>query len=517
MRAARLISVALLLGACDRLGPKGHEWELIESLAIVEPLSPPLDRSNKHAGDARAEALGHAFYFDADFSGQSTLIDMLGRSVATPPGRAPKGERMKIACVSCHDPARGGSDHTSSAEVSIGAGAYDVNSQPTINSAFNDLWYWNGRNDSLWAQIVAVDESPVSMGGNRLRTMWRVADAYRAPFEALAGPLPVSRGIAAQKALLGPDGSCLLDAQNACPAGDCAVDTATVAGQPSCWPRFPLEGRPGSKTGCQRGDATEPFGDAFDCMAAADKDAVTGVYVAWAKMIAAYERTLVSQDSAFDRWVKERNADLLSTALSDAAERGARLFVGKAACIECHRGKLLTDFGFHDIGVPQDGAFVPTEDACTAGLARCDCTAGKSCLPWGLFDGLSKLKTNAFRRDGKWSDDPTDDSRAHWTALDLTTEAGLATKRTWKTPSLRDVALTAPYMHNGRYATLRDVLEHYNWGGHPGLGTRDPQIVPLDLSDDDLQDLEAFLTSLTGAPMPIAQVTAPELPPPSAF
>lgn len=519
MRSGRLLAVfACFVGsACDRLGPEGQEWELIQSLAILSPLVPPLDRSNQFDGDARAEGLGQAFYFDPDFSGNSTLIDMLGRPVLTPPGRAPKGERTGISCVSCHDPARGGTDHTSSAQVSIGAGAYDVASQPTVNSAFNDLWYWNGRNDSLWSQIIAVDESPVSMGGNRLRTMWRVADAYRERFEALAGALPVAGTLAEQKALLLPDHSCRL-AQGACPAPACAVDTATVAGLPTCWPRFPLEGRPGAKMGCQRGDSTEPFGDAFDCMAAADRDLVTGVYVSWAKIIASYERTLLSQDSAFDRWVKKRRDDAVeSNLISDAAQRGLRLFVGKASCIECHNTKLFTDLAFHDISVPQEGQFIPTEDLCPAGSARCDCVAGKSCLPWGLYDGLKKLQANGFRRDSKWSADPTDDSRAAHYKLDLSSAAGEATKRRWKTPSLRDVAITGPYMHNGRYATIRDVLEHYNWGGHLGRDARDPKVVALGLDDQELDDLAAFLLTLTGAPMPVEHVTAPVLPPASVF
>ncbi len=506
-----LISAAALAG-CDTRGPEGPQWQQIRSLAALDGLTPPVDRSNRHVDDPRAISLGQRFYFDTDFSGASTLVDMLGRPVNAPPGRTVRGLHVGVNCATCHDPARGGSDHSSLAQVSIGAGAYDVSSQPTTNSAFNDLFYWNGRNDSLWSQIIAVTESPVSMGGNRLRTMWRIADAYRADFEALTGPLPVSGGLAEQKARLGPDGQCLPVA-GACPSESC-VGTSSTA----CWPRFPIEGRPGRVAGCQRGMAGEPFGDAYDCMSEADRTAVDAVYVGYAKVIAAYETILISDGSPFDRWVIAREAGDADadTIISDAAQRGARLFAGDAACIECHSGPLLTDNLFHDIAVPQDGPFVPTVEQCAEGSA-CDCVAGRNCLPWGLFDGLRKLQTNPYRRDSRWSDDPTDDSRAQHYALDLTVDSAAALRGAWKTPGLRDVALTPPYMHTGRYRTLREVVEHYAGGGQSTGRPRDPKIVPLVLSPQDVDDLVAFMESLDGAPMPIERVTPPPLPPPSDF
>lgn len=493
----------LVLAACEPRGPDhGPEWDLLRSLAAPAGLTAPDDRSNRYSADPAAQELGRRFYFDTDFSGRSTLVDMLGRPVGSPPARAAKGQPIHVSCATCHDPARGGSDHTSQAQVSMGAGAYDVSSQPSVNSAFATLWYWNGRNDSLWSQIIAVTESPVSMGSNRLHVMWRIASAYRGEFQAIFGPLPVSVTATEQRARLEDNGECTRAGDGSCPSADCVATSSTA-----CWPRFPLEGRPGRTAGCQRGDASEPFGDAFDCMEAADRDAVTGVYVNFAKAIAAYEGRLISHDSPFDRWVaaRERGEDGREH-LSPAAERGARLFVGDASCAECHRGPLLTDNDFHDIGVPQDGPFVPTEAMCPAGAA-CDCVAGRNCLPWGLADGLSKLHTNGFRRDSKWSDDPTDTSRAaYYDVQDLAPLRGR-----WRTPGLRDVAITAPYMHTGRYQTLREVVQHYNAGGIDPSG-RAPKVVPLGLDDTDLDDLVAFMESLTGAPLPEALLSSSDVP-----
>lgn len=492
-----------------------REWSLLQSLAGL-PEQPPPDPSNRYATSAQAAALGQQLYFDTRFSGNATLLDMLRRPM--PYARAPKGTPIGVSCATCHDPGRGGADFTSVPNhVSIGAGWYDVNSQQTVNAAWYRIVYWNGRNDSLWAQIVAVSESFVSMGSNRLKIAWLLGDKYREPYEAVftEWPLPTAGGSAEVRALVEPmtladgarnplGGQCRRNA-GACPA-ECR-EVAPGEGNASCWPRFPLEGNPGATAGCQAGSPTEPFNDAFDCMDAADQRLITRVLVNFSKAIAAYEHRLVSRDSAFDRWVA---AGPSSDVLSAAQVRGARLFVGKASCIDCHSTPLFSDSEFHNVGVPQTGSAVPTEADCPAG-ARCDCIAGRNCLPWGALDGLAKLKANGFRRDSVYSDDPTDASRRDY--LERQLDASLA--GTWRTPSLRDVELTAPYMHDGAYRTLDEVVDAYDRGGAAAgvTGTRAVQLRPLHLTAQERADLVEFLRALTGAPLPQALTTNPGLPP----
>ena len=506
---------------------------------------PPIDTSNAVSLSPSAAALGKKFYFDANFSGVAVSADMLLRPMTTP-GRAATGQPIDVSCNSCHDVTRGGSDHTTSPPgnmVSFGGGAYDLNGQQTINSAYGALVYWNGRNDSLWSQIVAVAESHVSVNGSRLRTAWRIADAYRAEYEALFPdyPLPPQLdSIAAHRARLEDDGTCTL-ANGMCPAETCH-DTYG-----RCTPRFPLEGRPGFvKAGqlatCepQTADAIlQPYGDAWDCMKLEDQLLVTRIYVNWAKAIAAYEHTLVSRDSAFDRWAA---AGFQVGKLGASAERGAKLFVGKAACAECHAGPLFQDDKFHQIGVPQAGTYIPQTAMCPAGQ-WCDCISDDrneptNCLPWGYRDGLRKLQASRFRRDGVWSDDKecqrkfafhTDpayaaehpeecDGRVGFYSLPLTDEL----KGQWKTPGLRDVALTAPYMHTGQLATLREVVEHYNKGGildAPGgelVGALDEKIKPLNLTEQEIVDLVAFLETLTSS-LDSTLTTPPTIPPKTLF
>jgi cytochrome c peroxidase len=488
--------------ACNRMADDffcaddSCEWSKDEwnRVAALSPLGePPADPSNRVSDERNAVLLGWRLYYDTSLSGPATLRDMLGRPV--PSARAPLGQPTRISCATCHDPAHGGGDVTSApGHVSVGAGWYDVNGQQTLNAAHYKLLYWNGRSDSLWGQAAAVMESPVSMNGNRLDILWTVSEKYANEFAGvfsgnpalpMTGPRP---DVAACAAATAP----------ACPDG-CRMVTAD-SGATACHPRFPLQGKPG-RAGCQFDVATEPFGDAFDCMAMEDRAAVNRAYAAVAKAIGAYERKLTSRNAPFDDFVAEGPG---SKTLSPEARRGLKLFVGRASCIDCHNTPLFSDNKFHNIGVPQTGAGVPTEADCRGG--SCDCTSGRAdnaiCLPWGFADGLSRLNfaSHSYRRNGGLSDDAS----MAWkdTHADYYDKKGTEAMRgKWRTPSLRDCQLSGPYMHNGIYRTLEEVVWHYDVGGEGGdFGTKAPELKPLFLTARDRLDLVAFLRTLSGKP-----------------
>ena len=167
-----------------------------------------------------------------------------------------------------------------------------------------------------------------------------------------------------------------------------------------------------------------------------------------AKAIASYERTIVSTESPFDRWRKGE-----PQAVGDDVKRGFALFNSKARCAMCHQGWNFTDNGFHNIGL--------------------------RALPGEAED------------DGRF---------AHRKIKVL--------KGAFKTPTLRDVALTAPYMHDGQYRTLEEVVDHYDRGGDD-KSNLSPNLQPLGLTAQEKADLVAFMRSLTGAPM---VVVVPGLP-----
>ncbi len=175
-----------------------------------------------------------------------------------------------------------------------------------------------------------------------------------------------------------------------------------------------------------------------------------------------------------------------------AAKIGAQLFVGKAGCSDCHNTPLFSDGLFHNVGVGQIGPGVPKVEDCPAD-GVCDCapesddhmSGPKNCLPSGAPDGLQKLQANGFRRNSMWSDDKSYIAPA----------PPLRPIGGYRTPSLRNVALTAPYMHDGSIATLADVVWHYNQGisdeNTPGAPTA--SFRPLYLSTDEQAALVAFL------------------------
>ncbi len=193
------------------------------------------------------------------------------------------------------------------------------------------------------------------------------------------------------------------------------------------------------------------------------------------RAIAAYERTLLSANSPFDRWYFGGQKD----AMNEAAKAGFALFKGKAGCIACHKiakeNALFTDQKFHFTGIAYRSASASSKKP---SLVTLELTAGVS-LPLG---GEAIFAISGPR------------------ALDLGRyEVTLDPDDTWsyKTPSLRNVALTAPYMHDGSIATLRDVVAFYNYPGltHPRLDSR---IQPLALTLREVEALVAFLESLTG-------------------
>jgi cytochrome c peroxidase len=153
-----------------------------------------------------------------------------------------------------------------------------------------------------------------------------------------------------------------------------------------------------------------------------------------AQAIAAYERTIISNDTPFDRWLKGDKQ-----ALSASAGRGMRLFFGEARCFVCHQGPNFSDDDFHNIGIIDDGQPDPGRGAVT----RKEADQGK-----------------------------------------------------FKTPSLREVGRTAPYMHNGRFKTLEEVVQHYNFGGVTAARNdhRDEQLRVLYLNEGQVKDLALFLS-----------------------
>jgi cytochrome c peroxidase len=166
-----------------------------------------------------------------------------------------------------------------------------------------------------------------------------------------------------------------------------------------------------------------------------------------AKAIASFERTVLSTESSFDRW---RMGD--ERAVDASVKRGFAVFTGKGNCAVCHQGFNFTDNGFHNIGVRDIG----------------DPDLGR----------YNEKKLPSM-------------------------------KGAFKTPTLRDIALTAPYMRNGIYKTLEEVVDHYDRGGDV-KDNLSSNMKPLGLTVQEKADLVAFMKSLTGRPVEIAIPRLPQ-------
>jgi len=158
-----------------------------------------------------------------------------------------------------------------------------------------------------------------------------------------------------------------------------------------------------------------------------------------AQALASYVRSILSGNSPYDRYM---NGD--PTALTAGQQRGLELFRGKANCIACHSGPNFTDEKFHNTGIGWRG--------------------------------------NAFDDDGRFAVTHNEADRG-----------------AFKTPTLRDVANSAPYTHQGRLSTLKDLMDFYDAGGNPNPNL-DPQLHPLHLSDQEKKDVIDFLGALNGTP-----------------
>jgi cytochrome c peroxidase len=192
--------------------------------------------------------------------------------------------------------------------------------------------------------------------------------------------------------------------------------------------------------------------------------------------LASYERTLISGASDFDRYFYDQDPE----ALSPRARKGFVLFSGKAGCVACHPiagdHALFSDQAFHNTGAGFEAAMGRREGA--DATQRVQAAPGVYLeVPRSIVEQVSEPRANDL---GLY--EITQDPADRWR---------------YRTPSLRNVALTAPYMHDGSIPTLAGVVDFYRRGGVPNDGL-DPLIRPIPLTDDEVAALVSFLESLTG-------------------
>ncbi|MGL4635392.1 MAG: cytochrome-c peroxidase [Beijerinckiaceae bacterium] len=198
-----------------------------------------------------------------------------------------------------------------------------------------------------------------------------------------------------------------------------------------------------------------------------------------AKALAAFQETITSGRTAFDdfRDALARGDRTAAASFPQDAQRGAQLFVGRGKCNVCHVGPAFSNGEFSDAAVPyfiEPGRVDP-----------------------GRYEGIAKLKSSPFNRLGKHSD--TRDEASSWATVHV--EQRHTNFGEFKVPSLRNLTLTAPFMHNGSRATIEDVVRHYSEINVERLHADGERILePFKFSAREASDLAAFLRTLSPRP-----------------
>jgi cytochrome c peroxidase len=418
------------------------------------------------AFERQAAHLGRQFFFDTRFS---------------------KGQ--KIACFSCHQPAR---DFTDGRATALGLSQVARHTPSLVNSYAQNWFFWDGRADSLAAQVQGPLEASAEHGFDRGQVAQVLWQHYRAPLEALFGPWP----------------SELIDLLDN-PTPFVAHPPQPKIELPLSLAHYALSTISSTKiqsrwiqAGADKGMAPQKYFASYFVPMAEPQEAAVQRYLtlapsqqqaldqlfyrfSWA--IAQYQRGLVARHSPFDRFVDrlegsdEPPQTLMGEGFSEQAWQGFQIFA-VSGCANCHAGPLLSDQQFHNIGLEQRG-----EE-----------------LDLGRAVGLLGAKADRFSCKGRFEPLMIGESCAEldFLRLDLYENVGA-----FKTPSLRNLERTAPYMHDGRFASLAEVLHHYNTlETEPAIGHRDESLVPLRLDARHLEQLEAFLRSLTAPVVDLHQI-----------
>lgn len=456
--AATLVIAGGLYGLYNALPePRPRLRPLPASDAAVRALAEP-HRTQEPATDAHKRelaAFGRKLFHDARLSADG-----------------------RVACVSCHDPAHSYADGLPNA---IGMAPMDLNAPSLVNV---NLFTWfgpDGRSDSLAAQVLHPLEDPQQLGSSRTHAARLVAQQYASEYEHLFGgfPEPLDAAQLPDDALPLPLPAVVsieVSAYALSTIGHFPImkDVLGTAQHTRLAPAMELSRR----ALAQPALAPPAWVQAWDALPPAQRMAVNQVTANIGRAIAAFEAGLSAVDAPFDRFAArlaagKTVAESLDTGFGERELTGLKLFTGPGACDLCHQGPGFTDQQFHNIGLPQKGPRVDLGRAAGALFARLD-----------PFSCLGKLL-------------PSDVSESCRELPFLEPQApGLV--GAFKTPSLRNVAATAPYMHDGRFSTLAEVVEHYNeLRDRPAIGHREGTLQPLDFTEEEVEALVAFLGALT--------------------
>ena len=365
---------------------------------------------------------------------------------------SPKGD---MACASCHQSGRAFSDGRDRAH---GRERLDRNTPGLWNAGLGRWFGWDGGADSLW--------------GFALRPMLNTVELAASPSHVAR----LLRSDAAYACLHRNAFDIALNAPKGVP-GNAQTNTLN-------------RGQSRSQRQSSEGDKSKQGAGATKAAPAAPavNTADERLMVDAAKALAAFMETLQSGKSAFDELhdALARGDAAAAARYPEDARRGLRLFTERGQCAVCHFGPNFSNGEFHEVGIPY--------------------LVDKGRVDPGRQGGIKLVRADRYNLLGAFSDDA---SRASGSRTRHVAE-NHANYGQFKTPSLRNVELTAPYMHNGKLATLRDVVQHYSEIPEDRLHQDGEALLkPLRLTEGEANDLVAFLRTLTSKTFPEVNAATP--------
>lgn len=332
----------------------------------------------------------------------------------------------RVSCAMCHNPIESWANHNALTTVRTAHPA-SRHVPSLLGVKYNRWYFWDGRADSLWSQALKPIENIAEMAGSRVQIARLIINdlALRKQYEAIFGMIP--------KVLM-----------NA---------------------RLPKKAYP------ILDNKKHPMNQAWLTIKPPVRHAVNVLFSNIGKSIAAFEETLVSKDSPFDKFANNLDTENSSTAISISAQRGLKLFIGKAACVNCHFGPNFTDGEFHH-------SFLE-EIALDKDLGR--------------YAGIKTLINDPFNGNSIFSDAKSKRNKLNYVYQNV------AFRGQFKTPSLRNIAKSYPYMHTGEIGNLYEVLNYYNTISNRVNDSEHQEILlkSLRLSKQEVNSLVEFLKTLS--------------------
>jgi cytochrome c peroxidase len=454
-------SYALLPEPGPKLRPVALEEK--ELLAAAQTLTSPPPVAVKDPALGELAALGRALFHDA----------RLSRDGAT-------------ACATCHVPAL---QFTDGKPRAVGRETLPHNTPSIVNAGLNTWFHWDGRADSLASQALKPIEDPREHGISRTFVVRHLLQSYGPQYERAFGkpPAALSGVELPEHALPAPTPPKLsLDvatyALSTMGSFPLLSDILAVAQSSRLAPAMEL-----SRRAFLPAPVDPAWHDAWARLPEPVQTGVNEVFANFGRALAQFERGIVALDSPFDRFVRrathpERRGQparqFFDASFGEQEWSGFQLFAGTARCILCHNGPNFTDQQFHNIG-----------------LAQVDPTV----VDAGRAAGVLRVLSDPFNcTKPPFKDDPLVATTESCYELPYLAAENLELVGAFKTPSLRNVDKTAPYMRDGRFEGLDEVLDHYDTlAAKPAMGHREESLQPLELTDEERVALKAFLKALS--------------------